>query len=132
MICPTPRQRGQVCETWKNPRELTTWPRPPQVGQLIAREPASAPLPWHFVAGVELADFDFLFHAESRFLERDLHVVTQIGAALPAFAIGAVAPPPKNVSKIPPPPPPPPKTSRKISNGSWKPPRAGHALAKAA
>ena len=53
------------------------------------------------VTGVELAHFDFLFHAESRFLERDLHVVTQIGAALAAFALG-LAPPPKNVSKIPP------------------------------
>ena len=49
MIWPAPRQRGQVCETWKNPRELMTWPRPPQVGQLIAREPASAPLPSHLL-----------------------------------------------------------------------------------
>src|SRR5205823_7206756 len=46
-ICPDPRQRGHVCETWKNPRALITCPRPPQVGQLIAREPGSAPLPWH-------------------------------------------------------------------------------------
>src|SRR4029453_14149235 len=23
---PSPRQRGEVCETWKNPRELTTLP----------------------------------------------------------------------------------------------------------
>ena len=57
-------------------------------------------------AGVELANFDLLLHAESGFFERDLHVVTQIGAALPAFAIGrAPPPPPKNVSKIPPAPP---------------------------
>src|SRR6059058_5810213 len=47
MIWPTPRQRGQVCDTWKNPRELITCPRPPQVGQLILREPDSAPVPLH-------------------------------------------------------------------------------------
>src|SRR5205085_11891869 len=46
-IRPTPRQRGQVCETWKNPRELITWPRPPHTGQLIVREPGSAPVPLH-------------------------------------------------------------------------------------
>src|SRR6478609_9637045 len=46
---PRPRQRGQVCETWKNPRELTTWPRPRQVLQVTAREPAEAPLPEHLV-----------------------------------------------------------------------------------
>ncbi len=44
-IWPVPRQRGQVWETWKKPREEMTWPRPPQVGQLDAREPGSAPLP---------------------------------------------------------------------------------------
>jgi hypothetical protein len=49
MIWPTPRQRGQVCETWKNPRELMTCPRPPQAGQLMVREPGSAPFPSHFV-----------------------------------------------------------------------------------
>ena len=30
-----------------NQRELMTWPRPPQVGQLTVREPGSAPLPSH-------------------------------------------------------------------------------------
>ena len=38
-------------------------------------------------AGVEFADLNLLIHAERRFLERDLHVVAQIGAALPSFAI---------------------------------------------
>ncbi len=44
-----------------------------------------------FVAGVELSNFDFLFRAESRFFERDLHVVTQIGAALSIFALSGHA-----------------------------------------
>src|SRR5678815_1499276 len=47
MISPAPWQRGHVCETWKNPRELITCPRPAHVGQVVLREPASAPLPWH-------------------------------------------------------------------------------------
>ena len=68
-----------------------TWPRPPQVGQLTVREPGSAPLPSHLAAGIELADFDLLLHPEGRFFERDLHVVTQIGAALAPFAIGGRA-----------------------------------------
>ena len=38
MASPGPRQRGQVCETWKKPRELTTWPRR-RIGQETAREP---------------------------------------------------------------------------------------------
>src|SRR5436190_15008825 len=50
-IKPAPRQRGQVCDTWKNPRALMTWPRPPQVGQLMEREPDSAPLPLHLSQG---------------------------------------------------------------------------------
>src|SRR5947209_8034557 len=85
MIWPTPRQRGQVCETWKNPRALITWPRPLQVGQLIVREPGAAAVALR--AGVELAHFDFFFDAEGCFFERDLHVVAQIGAALATFAI---------------------------------------------
>ena len=96
-----------------------TWPRPPQVGQLIAREPASAPLPFTLAAGIELADFDFFFHAEGRFFERDLHVVTQIGTALAAIAIDLRAAAEERfenttaaASSAPP------KTSRKISNGS--------------
>ena len=43
------------------------------------------------VAGVELAHFDFFFHAESRFLERDLHVVTQIASALAAVGSACAA-----------------------------------------
>src|ERR1700682_6484942 len=40
-----------------------------------------------FRAGIEFANFDLLVDAESRFFERDLHVVAQIGAALAPFAI---------------------------------------------
>src|SRR4029077_4322073 len=40
-----------------------------------------------FVANIEFSDFDFFFGAESRFFERDLHVVTQIRAALSVFAM---------------------------------------------
>ena len=68
-----------------------TCPRPPQVGQLIAREPGSAPEPWHFS---QLSNFRIsisFFHTEGRFFERDLHVVTQIGPALAPFAIGGRA-----------------------------------------
>jgi len=44
-------------------------------------------------ARVEFANLDLLVHAEGRFLERDLHVVTQIGPALASLAIrrGAAA-----------------------------------------
>src|SRR5207244_12696828 len=35
------------------------------------------------IAGVEFADLDFFFRSEGCFLQSDLHVVTQIGAALP-------------------------------------------------
>ena len=76
-----------------------TWPRPPQVGQLIAARAGFGAAAVASIAGVELAHFDFFFHAEGRFLERDLHVVTQIGAALAIFA-RCLAPPPKKVSKF--------------------------------
>ncbi len=68
-----------------------TWPRPPQVGQVTAPRTGLSAAPVTLVAGVELAHFDFLFHAESRFLERDLHVVTQIGTALAAVGLGCAA-----------------------------------------
>jgi hypothetical protein len=35
------------------------------------------------IAGVEFADLDFFFRSEGRFFQGDLHVVTQIGTALP-------------------------------------------------
>src|SRR5207237_10000474 len=38
------------------------------------------------VASIELAHFDFFFHAEGRFLERDLHIVAQIASTLAAIA----------------------------------------------
>ncbi len=38
-----------------------------------------------FIAGIEFTNFDFFFGPGSRFLERDLHIVTQIGTALPIF-----------------------------------------------
>ncbi len=45
MIVPVPLQRGQVCDTWKNPREVMTCPRPWQVRHVTAWLPASAPVP---------------------------------------------------------------------------------------
>ena len=45
-----------------------------------------------FIADVELFDLNFLFNAESRFLERDLHVVTQIGTTPSIFGAAAGAP----------------------------------------
>ena len=53
---------------------------------MTTREPGFGAGALAFVAGVELADFDFFFDAEGRFLERDLHVVTQIGTTLSIFA----------------------------------------------
>ena len=44
-----------------------------------------------FVTGVGFAHFDFLFHAESGFLERDLHVVTQVASTLAAVGLGRAA-----------------------------------------
>src|SRR5471032_2622679 len=46
-LCPVPRQRGHVCATWKNPRDVTTCPRPPHVLHVTTREPFSAPVPLH-------------------------------------------------------------------------------------
>ena len=45
MMRPAPWQWGQVCAMLKMPREVITWPRPPQVGQVLTRDPASAPEP---------------------------------------------------------------------------------------
>src|SRR3989338_5668644 len=47
VICfPSPRQRGQVLRSVKNPCETRTSPCPPQSGQMVGRLPAAAPLPW--------------------------------------------------------------------------------------
>ena len=70
------------------------------------------------VAALGFGDGDFLLAAHRGFLERDLQVVAKVVAAL-GLGRDRCARPPKNSSKMPPPPP---KTSRKISNGSWKPP----------
>src|SRR5438477_861452 len=44
------------------------------------------------IAGVQLANFDFFLGAKCGFLQRDLHIVTQIGTPLPLFrATGAAA-----------------------------------------
>src|SRR5262245_28695074 len=43
------------------------------------------------VTGIGLAHFDFLFHPESGFLERDLHVVTQVASTLAAIGLGRAA-----------------------------------------
>jgi len=43
------------------------------------------------VTGVGLAHFDFLFHAESGFLEGDLHIVTQVASTLAAVGLGRAA-----------------------------------------
>ena len=44
-----------------------------------------------FIADIQFSNFNFLFCAESRFLERDLHVVTQIRATLSIFAVSSDA-----------------------------------------
>ena len=74
----------------KMPREVSTWPRPPQVAQVRSLEPGSAPEPRRF-ALVELGDGNFLFAAERGFFERDFHIVAQIIAALRAGRILAAA-----------------------------------------
>ena len=104
---PVPRQRGQVCETWKKPRELMTWPRPPQSRQVTALEPASAPVPWQNVTGFELGDFDFLV-ARRKPLPRGGSACRSAGRCRAVCRRDPAPrlPPPKNCSKIPPPPPP--------------------------
>ena len=43
---PVPRQRGQVCCSWKKPWLTRTWPWPPQVSQVVGAEPLAEPVPW--------------------------------------------------------------------------------------
>src|SRR5438093_1061380 len=43
------------------------------------------------IAGVQLANFDFFLGAKCGFLQRDLHIVTQIGTPLPLFRATAAA-----------------------------------------
>ena len=116
MIWPTPRHRGQVCETWKNPRELIDLAAPAAGRTVDGARAGFRAGAVAFVASVELADFDLLFHAEGRFLERDLHVVAKIGTALPIFTCAAAAAEKRfeySAAAAAPP-----NTSRKISNGS--------------
>src|SRR5215471_3820891 len=117
IISPPPRHRGHVCEIWKNPRELTTWPRPPQVGQLVLREPGSAPLPWHLSQASSFS-ISICLSAPKAASSNLISMSYRRSDPRRRSSERAPAPPPKNVSKIPPPNPPPPKTSRKISNGS--------------
>src|SRR5205823_10986705 len=44
-IWPAPWQWGQVWAMLKMPRDVSTCPRPPQVAQVLTREPGSAPAP---------------------------------------------------------------------------------------
>ena len=43
------------------------------------------------VTSIDLAHFDFFFDSESGFLERDLHVVTQVASTLAAVGLGRAA-----------------------------------------
>src|SRR5438445_4533613 len=119
IICPAPRQRGQVCDTWKKPRELITCPRPAQVGQLIERGPGSAPLPlhWSHVSSLRISISFSVPKAASSSVICISYRKSEPRCRSSARPLPA---PPKKLSKIPPLPPP--KTSRKISNGSWNPP----------
>ena len=69
------------------------------------------------VAAFRLGDRDLLFAAVGGFLEGDLHVVAQVVAALRLAGVGRGRRRRGRRRCCPPP-----KTSRKISNGSWKPP----------
>ena len=44
-----------------------------------------------FIAHVELLDFNLFFGAKSRFLQLDLHVVTQVRPVLPIFCLRVAA-----------------------------------------
>ncbi len=125
MTRPRPSHRGQVWAMLNMPRELMTWPRPPQVEQTLAVAPCSAPLPRQDSHVVLLRQRDFLFAPLRRFQERQFQVVTQIVPALGA-ALAACSPPPKrssNMLEFP-------KTSRKMSAGSWNPPAGAGAGVK--
>src|SRR6476646_8978262 len=117
MISPAPWQRGHCCETLKNPRELITCPRPPHVGQLVLREPGSAPLPWH-LSQVSSFSISIVFSAPNAASSNLISMSYRRSDPRRRSSERAPGPPPKKVSKIPPPNPPPPNTSRKISNGS--------------
>src|SRR6187399_434897 len=47
MVCPDPWHSGHVCRIWKNPRELITWPTPPQVRHCLVPPPDFEPDPLH-------------------------------------------------------------------------------------
>src|SRR6187200_2836607 len=117
MISPAPWQRGHVCETWKNPRELITCPRPPHVVQLVLRDPGSAPLPWH-LSHASSFSISIVFSAPKAASSNLISMSYRRSDPRCRSSERAPELPPKKVSKIPPPKPPPPNTSRKISNGS--------------
>ena len=75
----------------KMPRDISTWPRPPQVAQVLILEPRFRAGAVAGLALVELGDGNFLFAAERGLFERDFQIVTQIVAALRARRILAAA-----------------------------------------
>src|SRR6266568_5905299 len=44
-----------------------------------------------FIAGIKLLDFNLFFGTKSRFLQLDLHVVTQVRPVLPIFCLRVAA-----------------------------------------
>ena len=115
MILPVPWQCGQVCWMLKKPWRMCTAPAPLQVGQVLAlRARLGAACRWQVSQSSQRRDADLRFLAVRRFLERDLHRVAQVAAAVDLLAAGRRAPPAA----------PPPKMSPKMSpNASAKPPK---------
>src|SRR6266496_2805186 len=98
MISPAPWQRGHVCDTWKNPRELITCPRPAHVGQVVLRERGSAPLPWH-LSQVSSFSISIIFSAPKAASSNLISMSYRRSDPRRRSSERAPGPPPKNVSK---------------------------------
>ena len=89
---PLPRQVGQPRSTTKKPCWARTLPAPPQVEQVCARLCPLAPAAVARVAPRQRLDGDVGFGAGERFLERQLEVVAQVGAAGGVLAAARAGP----------------------------------------
>ena len=83
---PRPWQRGQVRSSVKKPCAWRIWPWPPQVAQVFGLVPVLAPVPEQASQVTEVGSRTCAVLPVKRFLEADLHVVAQVGAALAAGA----------------------------------------------
>src|SRR5436305_9487932 len=126
---PLPRQRGQGCESAKNPWLSATTPRPLHSGQIFGAVPGFAPEPWHSEHAVSSVTGIFVSTPLS---ESSKERLISTSTSLPLRP--RVRPPP---ARPPRPPNKPPKSSPrsptsptlkapKLTLPPWKPPRPFH------